>query len=234
MIGKDNKIRKGNVMTNKKVETGINAAFISAQKLIGGARKSATNPHFKSKYADLKECFNACSDILNDHDIHISQPTLCENGVYFVRTILTHESGETMQDWGVPILGWESQKNAMQAWGAGQTYARRYGICSMAGIAPEDDDGNSLGKHEKPTPKVVWPEGWGISKAKNQLREFYQEIHACTDVDQLEAYKASQTGFIKILQDCYPESLHGDGGDVNGLVADYKTLFTKLKEETNG
>lgn len=234
MIGKDNKIRKGNVMTNKKVETGINAAFISAQKLIGGARKSATNPHFKSKYADLKECFNACSDILNDHDIHISQPTLCENGVYFVRTILTHESGETMQDWGVPILGWESQKNAMQAWGAGQTYARRYGICSMAGIAPEDDDGNSLGKHEKPTPKVVWPEGWGISKAKNQLREFYQEIHACTDVDQLEAYKASQTGFIKILQDCYPESLHGDGGDVNGLVADYKTLLTKLKEETNG
>jgi|TARA_R110000796_G_scaffold249024_1_gene376393 hypothetical protein len=221
-------------MTNKKVETGINAAFISAQKLIGGARKSATNPHFKSKYADLKECFNACSDILNDHDIHISQPTLCENGVYFVRTILTHESGETMQDWGVPILGWESQKNAMQAWGAGQTYARRYGICSMAGIAPEDDDGNSLGKHEKPTPKVVWPEGWGISKAKNQLREFYQEIHACTDVDQLEAYKASQTGFIKILQDCYPESLHGDGGDVNGLVADYKTLLTKLKEETNG
>jgi hypothetical protein len=234
VIGKDNKIRKGNVMTNKKVETGINAAFISAQKLIGGARKSATNPHFKSKYADLKECFNACSDILNDHDIHISQPTLCENGVYFVRTILTHESGETMQDWGVPILGWESQKNAMQAWGAGQTYARRYGICSMAGIAPEDDDGNSLGKHEKPTPKVVWPEGWGISKAKNQLREFYQEIHACTDVDQLEAYKASQTGFIKILQDCYPESLHGDGGDVNGLVADYKTLLTKLKEETNG
>ena len=214
--------------------TGINAAFLEAQKLIGGARKSSTNPHFKSKYADLTECFNACSDILNEHEISIRQPTMFENGAYIVRTILTHNSGETLEDYGVPILGWETAKNAPQLFGAGQTYARRYSLTSMVGICPEDDDGNSLGKHTPPQPKVVWPEGWGISKAKNQLREFYQEIHACTDEDQLEAYKASQTGFIKILQDCYPESLHGDGGDVNGLVADYKTLLTKLKEETNG
>jgi len=130
-------------MPEKKTDT-FNAAFCKAQRLIGGARKTSTNPHFKSKYADLKECFNACSDILNEHDIHITQPTMLEGEHFVIRTILTHVSGETMQDFGVPIVGWQGAKNPAQAFGSGQTYARRYGLCGMVGIAPEDDDGQSL------------------------------------------------------------------------------------------
>jgi hypothetical protein len=37
------------------------------------------------------------------------------------------------------ILG----KNDMQGYGSAVTYARRYGLMCMAGIAPEDDDGNA-------------------------------------------------------------------------------------------
>jgi len=122
---------------------GFDAAFVAAQKLIGGARKTSTNPHFKSKYADLKECFNACSDILNEHGIHITQPVRTHDGVIHVRTILTHVSGETREDDGIPLHGYQNAKNPMQALGSAMTYARRYGLCSMVGIAPEDD-GNSL------------------------------------------------------------------------------------------
>ena len=129
-------------MTEKKMT--IHEAFCAAQLKIGGARKTATNPHFKSKYADLKECFNACSDILNEYGIHISQPTMQEGDLFVIRTILTHTSGESMQDFGVPIVGWQGAKNPAQAFGSGQTYARRYGLCGMVGIAPEDDDGQSL------------------------------------------------------------------------------------------
>ena len=129
-------------MTEKKMT--IHEAFCAAQLKIGGARKTATNPHFKSKYADLKECFNACSDILNEYGIHISQPTMQEGDLFVIRTILTHTSGETMQDFGVPIVGWQGAKNPAQAFGSGQTYARRYGLCGMVGIAPEDDDGQGL------------------------------------------------------------------------------------------
>lgn len=129
-------------MTEKKMT--IHEAFCAAQLKIGGARKTATNPHFKSKYADLKECFNACSDILNECGIHISQPTMQEGDLFVIRTILTHTSGESMQDFGVPIVGWQGAKNPAQAFGSGQTYARRYGLCGMVGIAPEDDDGQSL------------------------------------------------------------------------------------------
>tara|TARA_R110000744_G_scaffold107013_8_gene203452 strand:+ start:2482 stop:3045 length:564 start_codon:yes stop_codon:yes gene_type:complete len=127
-------------MTSKKDDGSFDSAMVSAQKLIGGARKTATNPHFKSKYADLKECFNACSDILNDHGIHITQP-VCGDKVV---TILTHISGAVREDGGVPLLGYQNAKNPMQALGSAITYARRYGLCSMVGIAPEDDDGNSL------------------------------------------------------------------------------------------
>ena len=129
-------------MTEKKMT--IHEAFCAAQLKIGGARKTATNPHYKSKYADLKECFNACSDILNECGIHISQPTMQEGDLFVIRTILTHTSGESMQDFGVPIVGWQGAKNPAQAFGSGQTYARRYGLCGMVGIAPEDDDGQGL------------------------------------------------------------------------------------------
>tara|TARA_R110000751_G_scaffold15768_6_gene50719 strand:- start:2610 stop:3224 length:615 start_codon:yes stop_codon:yes gene_type:complete len=131
-------------MTTPAKTKNIHEAFVAAQKLIGGARKTATNPHFKSKYANLEEVLKACSDILNDHDIHITQPTMQEDGKFFVRTILTHISGETMQDYGVPIIGWEDAKNSAQVFIAGQTYARRGGLSSLVGIAPADDDGESL------------------------------------------------------------------------------------------
>jgi hypothetical protein len=34
----------------------------------------------------------------------------------------------------------------MQGFGSAVTYARRYGLMAMAGIAPEDDDGNAAAK----------------------------------------------------------------------------------------
>ena len=138
--------------------TTIHTAFVKAQALIGGARKTSTNPHFKSKYADLKECFNACSDTLNEHGIHITQPTMHHDGKFVIRTILTYVDGTTMEDFGVPIVGWEGAKNPAQAFGSGQTYARRYGLCGMVGIAPEDDDGNSLTQDKPKAVVMVTPE----------------------------------------------------------------------------
>jgi hypothetical protein len=45
-------------------------------------------------------------------------------------------------------------KNEMQGYGGAVTYARRYGLMAMAGIAPEDDDGNAAAKA---APKVEPP-----------------------------------------------------------------------------
>ena len=154
-------------MTEKKMT--IHEAFCAAQLKIGGARKTATNPHFKSKYADLKECFNACSDILNEYGIHISQPTMQEGDLFVIRTILTHTSGESMQDFGVPIVGWQGAKNPAQAFGSGQTYARRYGLCGMVGIAPEDDDGQSLTQDKPQAAKITQDQVESLIELANEV-----------------------------------------------------------------
>jgi hypothetical protein len=64
-----------------------------------------------------------------------------ESGRY-VKTIFAHVSGETVEC-RVPLI---VSKNDMQGYGSAVTYARRYGLMGMAGIAPEDDDGNAAAK----------------------------------------------------------------------------------------
>ena len=175
--------------TNKS----INEAFVAAQKLIGGARKSSTNPHFKSKYADLSECFNACSDILNEHDIHISQPTMKEDDLFIVRTILTHVSGETMQDFGVPIVGWQGAKNPAQAFGSGQTYARRYSLTSMVGICPADDDGQSLTQDAPPkSDKISAEQAVQLNDLATELGADKSKFCAYLGVKSFEEINANQ------------------------------------------
>ena len=184
-------------MTEKKMT--IHEAFCAAQLKIGGARKTATNPHFKSKYADLKECFNACSDILNEYGIHISQPTMQEGDLFVIRTILTHTSGEAMQDFGVPIVGWQGAKNPAQAFGSGQTYARRYGLCGMVGIAPEDDDGESLTQDKPQATKITQDQvdelTWLAAKVDADLGKFckYLGVKSFNEIDsrQFETAKAA-------------------------------------------
>lgn len=121
-------------------KTGIYGALAKAQIAMGPALKDSTNPAFKSKYADLASVMAACLPALNANGIAVIQPPIDEeSGARFVKTILAHESGETLECRVPLIIG----KNDMQGYGSAVTYARRYGLMSMAGIAPEDDDGNA-------------------------------------------------------------------------------------------
>jgi hypothetical protein len=50
----------------------IATALVKAQKAFGPALKSSTNPHFKSKYADLAACIEAVIDALNNNGIALA------------------------------------------------------------------------------------------------------------------------------------------------------------------
>jgi hypothetical protein len=77
---------------------------------------------------------------LTKHGIAVIQPTFDDESGRYVKTILIHgETGETLEC-RVPLI---VQKNDMQAYGSAVTYARRYGLMGMAGIAPDDDDGQA-------------------------------------------------------------------------------------------
>ena len=121
----------------------IAAAFVAAQKDFNPAIKDATNPHFRSKYADLAACVNAVIDALNANGIALIQKTHeSDNGV-IVETVFVHESGETMDCGRLHV---PADKQNPQGYGAALTYARRYSLMASCGIAPEDDDGNSASK----------------------------------------------------------------------------------------
>ena len=72
----------------------IATALVKAQKAFGPALKSSTNPHFKSRYADLAACVEAVIDALNDNGIALVQHSHdCADGI-IIETIFIHESGE--------------------------------------------------------------------------------------------------------------------------------------------
>jgi hypothetical protein len=127
----------------------IASALVKAQKAFGPALKSSTNPHFKSRYADLAACVEAVMDGLNDNGIALIQRcSESESGV-IVETVFVHESGETL-DCGklhVPAV-----KHDPQGYGSALTYARRYSLMAACGIAPEDDDGNAAAKAPRQAP----------------------------------------------------------------------------------
>jgi hypothetical protein len=57
----------------------------------------------------------------------------------------------------------------MQGYGSAVTYARRYGLMGMAGIAPEDDDGNAAAKSppkDEPKPAPQGPSLEAVERAK--------------------------------------------------------------------
>jgi hypothetical protein len=133
----------------------IATALASAQAKMGKALKSANNPHFKSKYADLASVTDACLPALNEAGIAVIQPTTDDDSGRYVETVLIHgESGETLKC-RVPLI---VSKQDMQGYGSAVTYARRYGLMSMAGIAPEDDDGNAASKAAPKQAATVTPD----------------------------------------------------------------------------
>ena len=122
-------------MTDKNIAQ----ALAAAQAEMGKALKQSDNPHFRSKYADLGNVMDACMPALNAHGIAVIQPFVAGEFGNTVKTVFLHESGESLETSIPLILG----KNDMQGLGSAITYARRYGLMTLAGIAPEDDDGNA-------------------------------------------------------------------------------------------
>ena len=117
----------------------IAAAFVKAQRAFGPALKTSTNPHFKSKYADLANCIEAVVDALNANGIGLMQRTYESKDGVMVETVFVHESGEVME---CGMLHVPAGKQDPQGYGSALTYARRYSLLAATGLAPEDDDGN--------------------------------------------------------------------------------------------
>jgi hypothetical protein len=116
------------------------AALAEFQAECEAPKKLSTNPHFKSKFADLAEVLETARGPLAKHGLALLQfPCGGSQGSVGVATMLTHKSGQ----WVRAAVVFPIEKSSPQAAGSAITYARRYSAMAALGMAPEDDDGES-------------------------------------------------------------------------------------------
>lgn len=135
-------------------------AMVKAQGEMRNAKKSADNPFFNSKYADLAEVLDTCRECLSKNGTAVVQPVGAFDGANItITTLLMHSSGQWISsDTVMPVVPNTRFDKVTkekiveynpQVTGSAITYARRYALAAMVGISQDDDDGNgSSGNHE--------------------------------------------------------------------------------------
>jgi len=113
---------------------------VKAQSELKNASLNKTNPHFKSRYADLAEIRDTVMPTLAKYGLALVQYTQIGSVGFHLVTRLIHESGEMLES-RFPL---PDNPDKPQQMGSAITYARRYTMAAICGItAEEDDDGNA-------------------------------------------------------------------------------------------
>lgn len=133
----------------------IAQALLKAQSEMSNPVKGSNNPYFKSKYADLNAVREAVIPVLNQNGIVVLQPMVNIDGRNYIKTLFLHESGESLESLTEIIY---AKTNDAQAQGSGITYARRYGLQSLACVGADDDDGNAASKAPQDTRQILLPD----------------------------------------------------------------------------
>lgn len=136
----------------------IATALAKAQMELQNPPKNKTNPHFNSKYVDLSDGLDVIRKTLGKNGLSFIQATKAHESVIILHTRIMHTSGQWIES-TYPVSGLEKH----QAMGSALTYARRYALFAMVGVAGEDDDDGNSAAEAKPAPKpkaknVVSPE----------------------------------------------------------------------------
>ncbi len=155
--------------------------------------KNASNPHFKSKYADLECVLDTAREVLDQKGLTVAQMPL--GGVEVCRLLIRvhHSSGEWLQ-W---IFTTPVSKKDPQGIGAAITYLRRFSLVSVFNMVDSDDDGNTAS-----TPNTS---GYIATKSEPDVPSYYDSQHGDGDekpatryVEQLQQNRAPTVGMAPI------------------------------------
>lgn len=120
--------------------------FETADKDHKAKVETKTGGSYEFSYADFASYLGACRKSLGEHGLSfVQEPTYTDKAVSVV-TLLMHESGQWLESapLTVPLIADSRGEITAQIVGSGVTYAKRYSLSSMLGLASEaDDDGNS-------------------------------------------------------------------------------------------
>lgn len=192
---------------NESVIPTFGDKLFSVQKNMCSVKKSASNPHFKSKYADLNEVLDVAKEQLNTYGLVLTQPIGRDTMGDFVETrIFDPASGSAINS--VFYLTDNSRDN-VQKKGAEITYGRRYTLSSLLALESEDDDGESA-MDRKPTAQAYVPKTLNKpvqaatqptehAKLMNLLNETSKVLNASSvlTLPEIVKYMATEYGVTK-------------------------------------
>jgi len=158
-------------------------ALAKAQAEMTGAKKDSENPFFKSKYADLHAVLEAVKEPLAKNNLCVIQTVNSpEIGSVVVTTTLGHKSGQWING-NCPVI---NTKGDAQGMGSAITYARRYSLAAICGIAQMDDDGNAAVQQRE----QISPEPINRAKVDNAVIFFKAQIDMDSPEDTHDKIKA--------------------------------------------
>lgn len=204
----------------------ISAALSKAQGAMASASKDAKGNY--GKYADLASIWDACRAPLADNQIAVIQaPGETADKVITMTTVLAHSSGE----WFRETLTIPMQRIDAQGYGSACTYARRYALAAMVGIAPSEDDGTAAsaigGMNNAPRQaanevggaKPTFPKGpcTGISNLKVEIRKMKDLGNKAASLEAFEQVAKEYELHRKQLEDLGHEWWTGVDKDGNAF-----------------
>jgi hypothetical protein len=161
---------------------------------------------YKYTYADLAQISRVLLPILGECGLSfITKPTMTDDGRMVLAYKLLHVTGQS-EDGQYPL----PTGGTPQSMGSAITYARRYCLCAVTGVAPdEDDDGAAAQANyhhqaarpapqpepqwERPAPEPVTDQAWATkfetrvaaADSEGKLKGLYEELCVKFDIGQL-------------------------------------------------
>lgn len=201
------------------------AALARAQAEFPPIQKTHTNPHFRSRYADLSDVLGAVRPVLAKHGIAVVQQCRCRwsGDQYELVTALLFGKDRIESCLPFPV---DAKPQDM---GSRLTYLRRYALAALIGVAAEDDDDGNAAQAAAPAKKkpviratestaprnadAPMPDGEALSFA--QLVEIKEWFDGLPD----DVRKARKRAFVQQLGD--PQGLRADQwADVQRFMAE--------------
>jgi hypothetical protein len=186
------------------------AALAKAQASMKNAKLNKTNPHFKSRYADLAEIRDTVTPALAANGIAVVHGMdALDGGGLVVVTRLIHSSGQWIES-RFPIA-----YDKPQTMGSAITYGRRYNLSAITNIAADDDDDANaandkpaVAPHAKPEamPSVNGTAGASKAGSRAAYEKMISSIRSTSTLKMLdEWYKANVADIDKLPSDWLDE-----------------------------
>lgn len=186
-------------------EDSLVSALAKVQKALPEVKKDQTG-QFDAKYATLAAITKKTLKLLGENGLAwMTFPTILDDGRFVLYYKLAHTSGDTEEGW-YPL-----PNGTPQQIGSAITYARRYSLCSVVGIAPEDDPGDDDGQQASQLrPQRIEP-------TKDMIRKMVDQIYMAKDRGELRRIWAGIAG--SGMQDAETIDHEGNPASLRELVS---------------